>query len=234
LQQSWGGSMNGVELIAEGEAIAKRCFLLSADGPGEVAGYWGGERSDMPDALSSRVSANFKSRRHIVTVSERLIDGIGVDGLGAVGLFEWVANDGRRTLRVEKSPQVTFDSISCDGVSLCARESTSFPPFEALCLYGSERVGDWLASQGLKRHEYWKVSADGVEEYAEAYREQWPVITGEADVVVGGWHAMWPEDDFYIPAEMNYLMLTLRDAEPWYSVWHSPMSQGCSAREHVT
>ena len=31
----------------------------------------------------------------------------------------------------------------------------------------------------------------------------------------------WPEDDFYCPPEVTRLFLTLRESEPWYSVWRS-------------
>lgn len=226
-------TMNADELIAEGEAIAKKCFLLTTEPRGEIVGHWGGTRSDIPDSFPPEVT-QFTSRRHIATVSERLLADLGIDRLGATGLFEWEGVDGDPHLCVERDPRTSFGSFACDGDPLYATESSSFPPFEALCLHGSDRIANWLASLGLRRFEYWKVPRESIAGYLDTYEERLPLTQGSADVVVGGWHLMWPEDDYYVPAEMTYVMLTLRDAEPWYSVWYSPMSQGCYARAHIT
>ena len=44
------------ELIAEGEALVKRCFALSARGAGAVVGYWGGVRADLPEQFPPEVT----------------------------------------------------------------------------------------------------------------------------------------------------------------------------------
>lgn len=225
--------MNTEELIAEGEAIAKGCFHLTTKSEGEIVGYWGGRRSDFPEAFPTQVT-HFTQRRHIVTISQRLLRELDVDSLGAVGLFEWEDVEGDLHLNVERDPRTEFDAFTCDGDPLFATEATSFPPFEALCLHGSERVAEWLRSFGLERFEYWKVPRDAIAGYREFYEAQLPLFLDSVDVVVGGWHLLWLEDDYYIPAEMKYLFLTLRDAEPWRSVWYAPLTQACFAREHIT
>lgn len=225
--------MNTDDLIAEGQAIAKRCFHLSIQSQGEIFGYWGGRRSDFPEVFPPEVT-RFSRRRHIVTISQRLLRELGLESLGAVGLFEWEDVDGNRHLNVERDSRTEFDTFICDGEPLYAIEATSFPPFEALCLYGSERVAAWLQSLSLERYEYWKVPRDEIAGYREFYEAQLPLFLNSLDVVVGGWHLLWLEDDYYVPAEMKYLFLTLRDAEPWYSVWYAPMTQACFSREHIT
>jgi len=225
--------MDQNQLITEGEAIAKPCFILTSQPQGEVVGYWGGVRGDIPNSLPPEVT-RFVSRRHLVTVSDGLLVQLGIDRLGPISLFEWVDTAGKPHLRVERDPRIQFNSFTCSGEPLYATESSSFPPFEALCLHGSPAIAAWLASLGLQRHEYWKVPRDSISEYLAAYQHRFPLFEVSADAIVGGWHIMWPEDDFYMPAEMIQLMLTLRDAEPWYSIWYSPMSQGCFARMHVS
>ena len=84
---------------------------------------------------------------------------------------------------------------------------------------------------GLARHEYWQVPRDQIKEYEDYQSKQSAYSHQGAYAIVGGWHLMWPEDDFYIPRELTFVMLTLHDAEPWYSVWYSPMNQGCFAKK---
>lgn len=224
--------MTGADLVSEGEAIVKPCFALSARGSGEPAGYWGGSRSDIPGEFPPEVT-RFSHRRHIVTVADAVLARIGV-GL-TLSLYEWFArDDGDPVLHVEAKRGVPWASLQFSGEPLYAIDRTSFPPFEALCLHGSPRVADWLKSLGLRRYEYWKVPRDLVRDYERHYVARVGDLQRGADVIVGGWHDMWPEDDYYKPPELTYVLRTLRDAEPWYTVWHSPMSQGTSARIHFS
>jgi hypothetical protein len=226
-------AVTGPELVSEGEAIAKPCFALSARGAGVPAAYWGGSRSDIPDEFPPEVT-KFSNRRHIVTVAEALLARIGVDRL-TLSLYEWYArDDGDPLLQVEANRGLPWGTIQFSGEPLYALDRTSFPPFEALCLHGSQRVADWLESLGLRRYEYWKVPHDLVREYERHYVARVGELYRDADVIVGGWHDMWPEDEYYKPPELTYVLRTLRDAEPWYTVWHSPMSKGSSARIHFS
>jgi hypothetical protein len=68
--------MTGDELIAEGDAIARRCFALAASGSGDVVGYWGGSRADISDRFPPETTA-FSHRRHIVSVDGALLSRIG-------------------------------------------------------------------------------------------------------------------------------------------------------------
>jgi len=228
------------QLIAEGDAIAKKCFLLIPEVSGPVVGYWGGTRSDIPDSFpeitNSRPTklARYTSRRHVMSIDDSLLNLLGIDRLGPVGLFEWESTDKNHQLNVDRDPRRHFKNFTCSGLPLYAIESRSFPPVEALCLHGSERIGTWLSSMGLARHEYWRVPRDQISEYEEHYSKQSAFNHQKAHAIVGGWHVMWPEDDFYIPPELTFIALTLHDAEPWYTVWYSPMTQGCFAKRHTS
>lgn len=223
--------MTPEEMIAEGEALSRICFHLSDDPVGEVVGYWGGERADITEETFGTM---FQSCEHLFTVNERLLAKLGIDHIGPVGLFELEDMKNDFHLQVRKDYRESFDSVVCNGVPLYATEKKSFPPFEALCLYGSEKIGQWLQSLGLKRYEHWKIPEETYAAYHEHYLTEYPLWMQDVDVIVGGWHLRWPDDAYYMPAEVICLFLTLRDAEPWYSVWYSPSGKGCFSKSHIT
>jgi hypothetical protein len=116
-----------------------------------------------------------------------------------------------------------FSEIQCSGVPLFPRIERSFPPFQAVCLYGGEEVAAWLNSLGKKPWEYTHVANEIRSGYDAEYRSRSPLYTKGADVMLGGWHTIWPWDSFYMPAEMRLIAWTFRDAEPWYEVWLDQM-----------
>ena len=224
-------------LINEGWALSKPSFHLSnrPNSRGVVA-YWGGVREDMHETLPPEVTM-FNQRRHILTVDEKLFAELDLEQrikFGAVGLFEWKKTDGNSTYRLESDPREPFSGLSCSGIPLYADLEPSFPPFEAVCLYGSEAVADWLYEQGLKRHDYWRVQGEIVGQYMEAFVRQSAFYQNSADVIVGGWHMIWSEDDYYIPAEMRLLFLTLRNAEPWFEGWFAPATASFMVYPRIT
>jgi hypothetical protein len=221
------------ELIAEGESLARPSWVLRAQ-PTEsgVVGCWGGGRGDMPDALPPEVAA-FRGRRHIVTLSESLLADVGVRQ-GPVSLFEWESVNGDRAPRVEADQRLRFRDLRFSGEPLFATPEPSFPPFAAVCLYGDGRVAEWLAGQGLTRHDYWQVTDDLQAQYTAEWERRSAFCRGAGDVIVGGWHFLWPEDDFFVPPELRLVALTLRDAEPWYEVWYSRPRLGFHARQRIT
>ena len=124
--------MTPADLVSEGQAIARRCFVLSTHGTGVPAGYWGGSRSDIPDSFPPEVT-KFSRRRHIVSVGEPLLALIGAVGLPSVSLYEWFDQDEEPHLHVERGRPGQWAELRFDGEPLYATERTSFPPFEALC-----------------------------------------------------------------------------------------------------
>jgi hypothetical protein len=221
------------ELITEGEALTRPSFLLRPEPTDSgVVAFWGGSRADMPDELPPQVVA-FSSRRHIFSFSEQLSSQLGISQ-GPVSLFEWESADGDLSYRVEADYRLHFSGLTFTGEPLYASPSSSFPPFAAVCLYGSERVEAWLRDQGLSRHEYWRVSGELADDYEAEWQRRSPYYQQSADVVIGGWHFLWPEDDFFTPPELQFVALTLRDGEPWFELWHSPRSMGWHAQSRIT
>jgi hypothetical protein len=112
--------------------------------------------------------------------------------------------------------------------------SESFPPLEAVCLYGSRRVADWLHGLGLARHEYDAVQAEPIaKRYIDEFTCRAPLYVSGGAAILGGWHMIWPEDDFFMPMEMRLIITTMRDAEPYYEVWLSS-ANNTSVKSRIT
>ena len=227
------------ELIAEGEAIARHAYLLSEKPNGDLpVACWEGVRDDMPNATPVWATA-LAGQRHICTVSEEILSRLDLRSArrtGPVSLFEVELATGEYKLRASGDDRKHFNDLTfTGGVPLYATPFKSFPPFAALCCHGSARVGEWLASEGYARHEYWYFGNDATEEYEQEWMRRSPFYhPGDATMIVGGWHFLWPEDDFYTPPECRLLFLTLRDAEPWYEAWLGLCSGGLRVHERIT
>jgi hypothetical protein len=225
--------MTSDELIAEGVALARPCFLLSTSKSGRLAGFWRGERRDKPNTVPA-IAKCIATNRHIITVDGALLAELGLAVATPVDLFEMTDVSGREIYRVERNPSPKFSEISCTGEPLYATPSESFPPLEAVCLYGSRMVADWLRGLGLARHQYDAVRAKPIaERYVDEFTRRAPFYVSGAAAILGGWHMSWPEDDFFMPMEMRLIITTMRDAEPFFEVWLSA-GNNCSVKSRIT
>src|SRR5262245_50262869 len=179
------------ELIAEGESLVRPSWILRTQPTGaDIVGFWSGERGDLPNALPPEVTA-FRGRRHIVTLGESLLVEIGVRH-GPVSLFDWESVNGEQWLRVEADQRLRFRDLQFSGEPLFATAEASFPPFAAVCLYGSGQVAEWLAGHGLARHDYWQVADDLESQYTAEWMRRSAFLRNAGDLIVGGWHFLWP------------------------------------------
>ena len=226
--------MTTAELIAEGESLTLPAFYLREQTTvGETMAYWGGSRSDRADVFPPNMA--YLSRRHICTISEGLLVRLDIANTGPVSLYEFEKNSDARELvhRADRDYRTKSTELSFSGLPLVAESVSSFPPFAALCYNGGEGVRAWLQSQSLAPHEYWRVHGEEREEYEKEWTRRQPSPNGDIVVVVGGWHFMWPDDNFYTPLEYRLLFLTFRDAQPWFEVWHSPCQHGFEVKERI-
>ncbi len=119
------------------------------------------------------------------------------------------------------------------GTPLFGTEAKSFPPIEAVCLYGGAIVEEWLLSEEMKRTDYDVAATTEIgEAYQQVYRQRSPLFTDGPAAVLGGWHAIWQDDEFYLPQEMRLVLWTFRDAEPWIEVFER--SPNLSVRVRIT
>jgi hypothetical protein len=203
------------ELIAEGERLAKPSLLLN-ERPSDtgIVAYWGGRGRQ-----GSRLPAG---DRHWITLDCAWLANHGIRVRGSLGVYEV---DSRRKwpmpISLDQRPDVPLSRLGIqDGIPLYGHEAPSFPPFEAVCLYGGSVIDEWLDSLGAERTEYDAlVMTELAASYQQEYRKRCPLFRDEYAAVLAGWHTIWPDDEFYIPREMRLLLWTFRDAEPWIEVF---------------
>ena len=176
--------------------------------------YWGGEGrvgyAGRPDDV------------HRITFDCGWLSRHGVRVRGTVGVYDVHRRYGwAEPVYVDRVDAHLADVRMSGGTALYGREVASFPPFEALCLYGGPSVEEWLLTLGFDRTDYVAaMSTDIGEAYQEESCRRSPnALTPVPYAVLGGWHLMWPEDDYYLPREMRLACATLRDAEPWVEVF---------------
>lgn len=213
------------ELIACAESLQQPCFhLIEAKRGDAVVGYWGGQRSDVPETFPPEVTM-YRARRHLLSIDHALFDRLGVKLRYPFALTVWTNIEESEAPNTDSLDHGSLDGVEFKGgVPLTLREAKSFPPFQAVCLYGDERAERWLKRQGLERWQYEDVPLDQREELENAWRERCPMFADPPIVAqIGGWHITWPEDNYYTPREMRLLVWTFRDSEPWYEIFQSSM-----------
>jgi hypothetical protein len=213
-------------LATEAQALSLPCFdLVPAQTGDRIVAHWGGRRADLPETFPSFVTA-LKSQHHLLSVDQSVFGQLGFTGRYpfALSIVTTAAGDERPDAKAVATGTLA-DATFEDTLPLTLHPAVSLPPLEALILYGGPAIGEWVADQGIKRWEYSAVSSEIRKEYEKHFYSRSPLCSDQAPVArVGGWHTLWPDDDFYTPREMRLMLWTFRDAEPWYEVFLSPQN----------
>jgi hypothetical protein len=213
-------------LIAEGERLAKPCLLLQSVGSGPPVGVWRGEGQQPRPKGHEMETKKGVTSTHWITVDCAWLKKhqiVRFDGL--LSVYERSFEYGKRRNFRALFQDTTVKLSSIKGELLYGVSGTSFPPFPALCMHGGPAIKKWLKSQGLRRIDYPNVTLNRTPEVL-AYNREWLKRTpwfpeGEdgTAAVLGGWHIIWPEDDWYMPPDIQLAIWTLRGSEPWIEVW---------------
>ena len=212
-------------LIKEAEALSLPCFdLIPASKGDQVVAHWGGRRSDLPEEFPEFVKA-YKSQRHFLSIEQELFDQLGLKGRGPLALaIATTAEDDEQLQNVNVSTGKLSDVAFEGSIPLTAKPASSPPPLQALLLYGGSAVQEWLSTQNLNRWNYSDVSTEVENFYREFLNPRLPLFQDNPPFArIGGWHVQWPDDDFYIPREMRFMVWTFQGSEPWYEVFLSPL-----------
>lgn len=104
---------------------------------------------------------------------------------------------------------------------LFAESSISLPPVDAVFLYGSDSIGDFLRRHDWPRSEPFNDNfPDPVPgKYESIWQDHHPLYRRDIAAVVGGWHLPWPDGDWYDYADHSLVVFTLLEAEPWIEVF---------------
>jgi hypothetical protein len=199
-------------VIAEGDRLAKPSMLLDeTPSSSGVLAYWRGE---------GRVGyVGRVEDQHRITFDCAWLAQQGVRVNGCIGVYD-VKNGWQVPLCVDRVQASLTEIEMKGGTPLYGHEAVSFPPLEAVCLYGGKPVEEWLASEGLDRTDYdFAVNTKLGAAYQRAYQERCPLYVNGPAAVLGGWHTIWPDDDYYLPREMRLVLWTFWEAEPWIEVF---------------
>jgi hypothetical protein len=216
--------MNLDNLILAAEEISEVAFTLhqTPHEDDQIVGYWGGERSDVPNGISASASA-FEDFFHVCTVRDVVLHQVGTKRhIHTLGLFKYIyTDDSLDDYHQIRNEKLDWEQLQCTGTPLFKKAVKSFPPFMALCLYGGAVIDNWFLELGLKRYQYSelyhrKEFVARIASYDQVWHERTCGIEENAAMIVGGWHKFWADDDYYIPKEANFVFQTFKDAEPWY------------------
>jgi hypothetical protein len=219
-------SMIGVDrILVEGARLIRPCLQLfpcrsieGVDGAGEAVGRWGGVGDTLP------TSGDW---RHCLSVDCSWLHANGYDVQGCLSIYESLAGDATGPeWRAMCTPGAGLPAGG-DGIPLVGQVVSSFPPLEALCLYGGPAVGDWLQSLGMPRNAYHHPAvyrSEVADLYITEYMKHSPLFLatddpGRAVVVMGGWwHSAYLQRDYEHGGD-TFLLLAVRGGEPWLEVW---------------
>ena len=194
------------QLVDEAKRLAKPSFwLLPTEDPEEHAATWGGYGPALgpPSEIP-----------HLVTTSLSPLQGTFKAG-SCISVY----NDTNELAGYCLAHDVR---LPLSGTSLAAHPRTSLPPLEALFLFGSKAIQDWLGEN--KWEPDWGYNSNFpdsavAEAYEREYQGQHPLYSESAPVVLGGWHFPWPAGDWYDLLEDRLILTTYWESEPWVEVW---------------
>jgi hypothetical protein len=203
--------MTGNELIAEGQRLSRPCVHLRPDGEKTaLAASWRGPGQVPPPA---------GDYEHWITIDCGFLPAGAALPTGVVSIY----TDGSdRYGAVAYDPALSF-SLARGGRPLYAHPTSSLPPLEAVFLYGSPAVREWLARIEWQPDWGWNGNfpdAEVADAYIESQRVNLPLDGESVFAVLGGWHVPWPDGDWLELVNRPLVVLTLAEAEPWVEAFN--------------
>ena len=224
-------TMIGIDqILVEGARLIRPCLHLrqspstgASSAAGAAVGRWGGNGGAPPPAGGEWW--------HWLSVDCSWLHANGYDVQGCLSIYQRLVDDpGARAAQPEWAAACD-PRAGClpggDGLPLVGQAASSFPPLEALCLYGGPAVGEWLESLGMPRNAYHHPAvyrSDAADLYITEYMKRSPLYAtrddpGRAVVVMGGWwHSVYLQRDYEHGGD-TFLLLAMRHGEPWLEVW---------------
>ena len=209
--------MDADELIAEGRKLIRPSVYLEAEGDGPIAAYLH-EFKGIPDEWEEEDDEEGEPWYFLrITIDSRFIPGWEDQPQRFVQVWfdakEW--SEGKVTMTETAPTNYT--------TALHARSVDSFPPIEAVFLFGSEKVKEWTKSnewdQEWGYNDYFPPKHSG-NPYIEIYIREDPLFHKSPPyAVLGGWHHQWPDDAFQDLIDDELLVTTYRESEPWVEAW---------------
>lgn len=199
------------ELLEEARRLARPCVHLRAAEPGQsgAIAIWRGQGvHPVPEPTAS----HWVSFEASAVPSKRPVPG---------WISVWYTQDCKV---IALSGPIKVDPMQTMGQPLVGARGLSLPPVDAIFARGSEVVGRWLESLGWGRESEYQSNFDRLSPVAADYEQVWqaqcPIFTRNGIVAtLGGWNMSWPEGDFPALLDLDLLIWTFEDSEPWIEVW---------------
>ena len=104
---------------------------------------------------------------------------------------------------------------------LCRSDAMSLPPVDAVFRFGSAAIGAYLDAHGWQRDWGFNDNFKGTaaHDYAREWIAQCPLYTGGVVAVAGGWNMPWPDDDWNELIDLELVLWTFEESEPWVEVF---------------
>lgn len=203
--------MTGAALISEGQRLARPCVHLLPQGEWkDFAAVWRGR---------GQIPAGESHYEHWLTVDCRFLPaGVGPSS----GCLSVYTDDEDRFGKVVHDASALLEQTP-KGRPLFAHPTTSLPPLEAVFLYGSAGVREWLARLNWQPEWGWNENfpdAEVADAYIEAQQANMPLYGDTVFAVLGGWHVPWPDGDWLELVDHPLVVLTLAESEPWVEVFN--------------
>jgi hypothetical protein len=203
--------MTGVALIAEGQRLARPCVRLLPQGESKYfAAVWRGP---------GQIPAGGSHYEHCLTVDCRFLpSGVGPSS----GCLSVYTDEEDRFGKAVHDDSAKLERTR-EGRPLFAHPTISLPPLEAVFLYGSAAVREWLTRLGWQPEWGWNGNfpdAEVADAYIEAQRVNLPIDGETVFAVLGGWHVPWPDGDWLELVDHPLVVLTLAESEPWVEVFN--------------
>ncbi|WP_257128506.1 hypothetical protein [Burkholderia sp. MSMB1459WGS] len=97
----------------------------------------------------------------------------------------------------------------------------SLPSVDAVFRFGSAAIGAYLDAHGWQRD--WGFNGNFKGAAAHDYEREWmaqcPLYTGGVVAVAGGWNMPWPDDDWNELIDLELVLWTFEESEPWVEVF---------------
>ena len=203
--------MTGKDLIAEGQRIARPSIHLRPDGESDhLAAIWRGP---------GQVPCLTPEHTHWLTIDCRFLPpGVGLK----TGCLSVYTDDDKCQGGVALHDPLATLVVSGKGQRLYAHAVPSLPPLEAVFLYGSPTVREWLGQVGWQAD--WGMNGNfPAKEISSVYEKAWfenmPLYGDQAVAVLGGWHVPWPDGDWLELVDHPLVVFTLAESEPWVEVF---------------
>src|SRR5260370_15566989 len=228
--------MTGEQLIEVGRGLARSCLYLTEQGDGKPSAVWGGPGlvpappgpyrhwlTVLGPALVEAGLAGLEGclihtpddavRFAEPQVSTKAGLSLIADWTGSSGVCISVYTDEEECSpgTVAVGPSTALPESATAGVPLFGRKSLSWPPLDAVFLFGPPAVQEWLAANGWGPEEPYNDNFPDrtpVEVYGRAWQRECPLFGNGVFAQLGGWHMPWPDGDWYALLERRLVAWT--------------------------